>query len=398
MAVNTTCGNCSARYAVPDHLAGKRIRCKKCGGAVAVPAAEDEWDFGEVEDPVPAAPMSRPVRAAKPKRRRKPFPTGLVVALGGGAAVLVGLIAVVALVDWDRALGAIGMSREERSARTAVEFLEEVGNILATVTDGETAKAAAPKLKALGEKLAAAIRDEGARGKKRQEEFKSLSSEQLRAKVAELDLVKAKYEPRRAAAQQKVQTELKRIAGIDGARDEMRRAMTEFQAVVWSATSEIRRQQLDAIAGQMKEAAPFTPPTMPTAGQMQAEARRKSQEAAARVQQQIAGAGAANTITMIVVGVPSEASGMLTNRVKEITGATNVSANGSGGTFRVVASPVSTAVAAVAGKIEFGEVVSSDPVGRVITVRWTAPFEKPKKPREETPLPPPPPSGGGFDV
>lgn len=408
MAVNATCGTCSSRYAVPDHLAGKRVRCKKCGGAVAVPAAEDDWDLGEVEDAALAMPVSR---AAKPKakRRHKPFPTGLAVGIGGGAVALIGLIALLTLVDWDRALAAVGMSREERAARTAVETSEGLGDILATVTDAETAKAAVPKVKALGEKLAAAIREEGTHLEERKKKFETLKAEieplppeqkvvRLQEFVAEQQRIRAKYEPRRAAAKQRVETEMKRIAAIDGARDEMRRAMAEFQATVGVATLEVSRQQLDMLAEQMRVAAPFTPPTMPTAGQMQAEVMRKHQEAVARSQQQIAGAGAANTITLIVVDVPSGASVMLMDRVKEVTGATGVTSNGTNGTFRVVASPVSSDVAAVAGKIDFGEVVSSDPVGRTITVRWTAPVEKPEKPREDTPPPPPPSGNGGFDV
>jgi hypothetical protein len=56
--IDATCG-CGAKYRVPDHFAGKRAKCKKCGDAIPIPvpqtqadddtfALEDDGLFGEM--------------------------------------------------------------------------------------------------------------------------------------------------------------------------------------------------------------------------------------------------------------------------------------------------------------------------------------------------------------
>ncbi len=52
MPITVQCSSCSKKYKVADTLAGKKIRCKGCGGVVAVPAADegaDEIDLSVVE-------------------------------------------------------------------------------------------------------------------------------------------------------------------------------------------------------------------------------------------------------------------------------------------------------------------------------------------------------------
>jgi predicted Zn finger-like uncharacterized protein len=57
MPFTTACPNCSARLQVPDNLAGKRVRCKKCSEPFLVKAqAEDDED----ETPAPAKARPRP--------------------------------------------------------------------------------------------------------------------------------------------------------------------------------------------------------------------------------------------------------------------------------------------------------------------------------------------------
>jgi predicted Zn finger-like uncharacterized protein len=59
MAEPVTCPGCQARIKVRDEHAGKRVKCPKCGGAVPVPAFDDEDD----------APERAAVTAAPPGRR-----------------------------------------------------------------------------------------------------------------------------------------------------------------------------------------------------------------------------------------------------------------------------------------------------------------------------------------
>src|SRR5438309_9742918 len=54
MFIRATCSACASHYQLPDHLAGKNVRCKKCGGVFAVADA-----------PVQAAAHTRPFVAGR---------------------------------------------------------------------------------------------------------------------------------------------------------------------------------------------------------------------------------------------------------------------------------------------------------------------------------------------
>jgi hypothetical protein len=66
MLIELSC-DCGARYRVGDHLAGKKLRCKKCKGHIVVPEAESEQpfgddDFGEYDVAQTPAPLSAAAR------------------------------------------------------------------------------------------------------------------------------------------------------------------------------------------------------------------------------------------------------------------------------------------------------------------------------------------------
>jgi hypothetical protein len=42
MSINVTCGACDKRYVLPDKLAGRKAKCKKCGQMIEIPAANVE--------------------------------------------------------------------------------------------------------------------------------------------------------------------------------------------------------------------------------------------------------------------------------------------------------------------------------------------------------------------
>jgi predicted Zn finger-like uncharacterized protein len=72
MPISVTCPECDAPYRVPDEMAGKAIKCKKCGARVPVPAGEE----GEAEAGAPAA--------------KKKGGMGKILAIVGAVVVLLG--------------------------------------------------------------------------------------------------------------------------------------------------------------------------------------------------------------------------------------------------------------------------------------------------------------------
>jgi len=66
MPILVTCPNCSSSLKAPDNAVGRKVKCPKCGGVIAVPAAEEEAvDLAklgvqaEPPDAAPPAPVSR---------------------------------------------------------------------------------------------------------------------------------------------------------------------------------------------------------------------------------------------------------------------------------------------------------------------------------------------------
>src|SRR6184192_2244960 len=53
MPLSVECPECGARYNVPDKLAGKRAKCKKCGATIPIPAAASD-DPGAEDDSLAA--------------------------------------------------------------------------------------------------------------------------------------------------------------------------------------------------------------------------------------------------------------------------------------------------------------------------------------------------------
>src|SRR5215831_11304952 len=60
---------CGAAIAAPSRLAGKRVKCPKCGQPVALPAPEPAIDFAAAPEPSPAPPPTPASPRAGEKRR-----------------------------------------------------------------------------------------------------------------------------------------------------------------------------------------------------------------------------------------------------------------------------------------------------------------------------------------
>lgn len=68
MAISVVCSGCQSQYTVPDNLAGKRAKCKKCGAAIQVPApvSSGEGLFDDLDTPA-LTPLPNPKPQPKPK-------------------------------------------------------------------------------------------------------------------------------------------------------------------------------------------------------------------------------------------------------------------------------------------------------------------------------------------
>ena len=87
MPINVLCEECLMEFAVPEKFAGKRVKCKECGGAVAVPkpaaqeasADEAEADLDEELEPSPVKRKSAPPakrKSGSPARKKKSADSG----------------------------------------------------------------------------------------------------------------------------------------------------------------------------------------------------------------------------------------------------------------------------------------------------------------------------------
>jgi len=86
MPITVTCGSCGSMLRAPDTAAGRKVKCSKCGDAIAVPAGD------ELQEMAPA-----PVRARPPMPARGQAPTRVGGSAGdesftfdGGAADFLG--------------------------------------------------------------------------------------------------------------------------------------------------------------------------------------------------------------------------------------------------------------------------------------------------------------------
>jgi predicted RNA-binding Zn-ribbon protein involved in translation (DUF1610 family) len=105
MAIPLSCDSCGSTLRIADEHAGKRIRCPKCGEAMAVPRQEPAGRRGgrggghDVHKRQHRAGSDDDLaeeRRPRQKKRRQPSRTALWVGLGAGA--LVALVAIIVVV------------------------------------------------------------------------------------------------------------------------------------------------------------------------------------------------------------------------------------------------------------------------------------------------------------
>jgi hypothetical protein len=88
MAISFSCPLCEHSLKIKDELAGRKIKCPRCGGVAVAPAGE------EVEEPA-AAPEERPRKKKKKKKSNK----GVVIGLVLGGVLLVGLVVLLIILN-----------------------------------------------------------------------------------------------------------------------------------------------------------------------------------------------------------------------------------------------------------------------------------------------------------
>jgi hypothetical protein len=92
MAISFTCTACDSDLKVKDELAGRKIKCPKCGDPTRVPPAEEEEDVEEEEEE-----EVKPKKSKKGKKKQTKSNTGLILALCGGGVLLLGGIILAAV-------------------------------------------------------------------------------------------------------------------------------------------------------------------------------------------------------------------------------------------------------------------------------------------------------------
>ena len=93
------CRRCGFRSEVPGTLAGRRVRCKRCGGVTTIPVAPLEYDLAPVTPVSVSEEEAGPSRP--PRRRDRPRPDGepwLSLGIGLGIAVAASVIPLVGVV------------------------------------------------------------------------------------------------------------------------------------------------------------------------------------------------------------------------------------------------------------------------------------------------------------
>lgn len=140
MPVQIACGECGARLKVKEDMAGKRVRCPKCGDAVRVPKPESDDTFLDelvaaersaesLDDPYePALPQlkrakSAPRRKSKSEAGARVLIVAIVVALGvaglvGGGVVVTNVVQVVlAKTELPRFFNSVAASQRKSSEK-----------------------------------------------------------------------------------------------------------------------------------------------------------------------------------------------------------------------------------------------------------------------------------------
>ena len=358
MAIQVTCEGCGKRFTTKDEWAGRALRCKSCGATVHVPQPEVDLASVDLDSLGELEASSRPL---PPVRRAKPSPQSrvllplsklgrwkvpviaaalmLLLAIPGllsyallGLAVFIGVV-----VSFGLLLCGLGLlvfrvfqlaSKEGSGAVFQVIFWTRAGRRFVYSQWRDYAR---PGLFLLQGCLLFALTI-------------PLIMLLVRARDAlEAEQAKAPPPAERELTAEELEEQRKR-------QDEQEKAMrAEAERVQREMDERIERQR------ERREA---------RAAEMRKQAQRSPEE---RKKDMIDRFGAESVVTVHVEQVSADVSPAIASRVRELAGTKNMTSSFSAGKLYVITAPVSD-LAALAERIDFGEVSQVDEAERSITV------------------------------
>ncbi|MCI0463681.1 MAG: hypothetical protein L0Z62_42645 [Gemmataceae bacterium] len=93
MAISFSCPSCEHSLKIKVELAGRKIKCPRCGGVAVAPAGE------EMEEPAEPR-QEREVARPRKKKKKKKSNKGLVIGLAGGGVLV--LLIILLIILWPR--------------------------------------------------------------------------------------------------------------------------------------------------------------------------------------------------------------------------------------------------------------------------------------------------------
>jgi hypothetical protein len=320
MSITFACGNCGKSFTVDDKFAGKKGKCKQCGGVVQIPegiaslaasgipdteilpsrrpaapsrpTVEDAYGLDEpprpahralpdgIEEVEPGSPVSRRLAARsdgmyappKPKKKGSGSTVGLVLKIGLGVVIgLVGIGLASAFISgfvrgFNNARGLSSRATLEAILQERVNLNQELAGVLSGVNDIPSAQAASQKA---NEKLRAIAAN-----------LRTLKS--TKALNTDLEAVKPMYQAPQERATQQVIQQIARIAAIEGAWDALNAqgALEELDREEKSIPGLTQVETPQIPAPVQVSAAPDANPTPAPAAKSGGLSSRKSLEAA----------------------------------------------------------------------------------------------------------------------
>lgn len=364
--------------------AGKRVKCRACGQPfrVPMPAQNAPVALGTQDlagqmlpreaslplDALPPLTSADPFAAPAPTiltpvgawRKRRAWQRGLKI--GGLVVVVVAVLAGIIVggvflvkAAWQN-MPSFTSIPGESFAKEVMRFANDMVDIVASIKDADSARAAVPRLKAMRPR----IQDLA----KQLEEVKKikLTPEQNRE-------MESRYKPQMEAVVERMKKEVARIQGLPG---------------VWEALADA---ELAAFGSPLGPALPFrfpsvsrtAPPGMtPFSGPQSGSPSSPPPED--ELQKFTRECGPDRILTVTVEGVPGEQTSFVYAKVRGAAGTRGVVRTPSPGTLTVTVGPVGD-VQAAAKRIDFGQVTQVDAAGRKLTVKADpGKFPEPIKP------------------
>jgi HEAT repeat protein len=252
----------------------------------------------------------------------------------------------------------------ESFAQEALRFASDFADIMASIKDAQSARAAVPRLKG--------IKTRAMDLAKQLEEVKKirLTAEQDRE-------MESRYRARMEAVAERMRKEIERVQRIPGIFE----VLAEAEIAAFGSALPFRFPSLVP--------PPLAPPGMgPFSGPMSGSPSSSAAPAEDEVQKFTRECGPDRVLTVTVEGVPGEQTSFVYAKVREAAGARGVLRTPSPSTITATVGPVGD-VQVAAKRIDFGQVTQVDTAGRKIAVKADpSKFPEPIKPEATNPAHP----------